>query len=166
MLTESRRLRLEVGPGLAGRFPSDAAAQIAGAIAQVDRAEDSAHRNPIVWTIYAMSAMRSWLGPMAPDPPSPQQLELDRRAHRTNLEVLADDLNDGDYGTLVILLVMVGVSIVLLVLLVTHPILTLQALFLSAVGGVLGGSSSGGSGGGDFAGGGGSFGGGGSSGRW
>jgi uncharacterized protein len=166
VLTEAREIRLEAGPRLAPKLPPDAADQIAGIVAEVDGAEDAEHRNPIVWTLYATDKFKKWLGPIPPEPPSPEQLELDRRAHRTNLEALADDINDGDYAVFIALGAAVLAGIVFLIMLVTHPLLTLEAVLLASAGGILGSATGGSGGGGGFSGGGGSFGGGGSSGKW
>jgi uncharacterized protein len=163
---EDGKLRVEIGPRLREILPEGAEDALDHVIEEVRRTEKnpSDWNNPILWNIYALSDLQKWLGKIPPEPPPPLLVEEAQRKHATFWERRADEF-ERDPGLTGLLAFII---IVFVVMLVTHPVMTLGMVFFNLAGGILGESSSGlvRAAGSVFSGAGGSFGGGGASGKW
>jgi hypothetical protein len=166
VFTADKQVRLQVGPTLAVTLPE-------GAVARVDHVIDDVRSqekdpadwdNPIAWTIYSLSDLQSWLGKIPPEPLPEIFQDTDRRAKMTLWESLANDWEKDPGSVFLLAAIVFGVVI----LFVTHPLLTLGYVCLGFAGQILGGvgGAAGKVAGGLFSGGGGSSGGGGASGSW
>jgi uncharacterized membrane protein YgcG len=164
---EDRQTHLAVGPALEGLIPPGDRLQfetpnlIEAIRRTTDRPEDV--DNPVVWNIYAMSYLKKYFGPVPPEPVPAVVAEYDARRNERFWTTAARAWEEDP--PMIGLLIFIVVTLV--VLLVTHPFLTIGMLLANFGGEVLGAS---GSvflrGAGQLITAGGKFGGGGASGEW